>query len=158
MVYSKSVDRLSHVFILKTSNDEQWHFWAVCSTVVTFMTYRWKTAFVYYNFLSKGALGCFILQLTACMSCSNYTLYISWPKNNVFVIVWLGSGVFATTYFNATDFLLEYRGILLSHEEAESHVRDYIRDDSVGSYMYFFETDNQTNMWYVFFRIFDCPY
>lgn len=58
-----------------------------------------------------------------------------------------GSGVFATKHFAATDFLLEYRGELLSHKDAEDRDDKYGTTCSAGSFMYYFETDRRQRMW-----------
>ena len=55
-----------------------------------------------------------------------------------------GYGVFATKLFNATDFLLEYRGDLISEEVAEQRFSNI---STAGSFFYFFESSARQKMW-----------
>jgi hypothetical protein len=55
-----------------------------------------------------------------------------------------GCGVFTAKSFAATDFLLEYRGELISADIAEDRFRLV---STAGSFFYFFESYGRNKMW-----------
>lgn len=59
----------------------------------------------------------------------------------------VGRGVFTTIPFRKGDFLLHYKGDLISATEGEEREEKYPED--VGNFLYFF-TDNGKTCWYVF--------
>ena len=54
-----------------------------------------------------------------------------------------GCGIFASKFFSKSEFLLEYRGELISGEEGEERYRT----GQTGSFLYFFEVEGRKNMW-----------
>ena len=60
-----------------------------------------------------------------------------------FITFALGSGVFADRPFGKSEFLLEYRGELISGYEGEKR---YQAGNS-GSFLYFFEVGDRKKMW-----------
>lgn len=55
-----------------------------------------------------------------------------------------GKGVFATREFQMGDFLLQYKGELISGEEGERREKRYSTD--LGNFLYFFQW-NETTYW-----------
>lgn len=49
-----------------------------------------------------------------------------------------GRGVIAAKPFHPGDFVVEYAGELIDKKTAEEREEAYLRDDSVGCYMYYF--------------------
>lgn len=60
----------------------------------------------------------------------------------------LGSGVFATKVFFQSDFLLQYRGEVVSGKEGERRLD--CASPNVGSFMYFYESCERVQKWSVF--------
>lgn len=58
-------------------------------------------------------------------------------------VLCLGCGVFAKTAFSKSEFLLEYRGELITGAEGEKRHRN----GQSGTYLYFFEVDGRKKMW-----------
>ena len=54
-----------------------------------------------------------------------------------------GRGVTATQLFKKGEFVCEYSGGLISREEAEKREKQYSRDPSIGSYMFYFKHKNK---------------
>jgi len=67
-----------------------------------------------------------------------------------FFIFALGSGVFADRHFGKSEFLLEYRGELISGYEGEKRYQI----GNSGSFLYFFEVGGRKKMWYVLHTMF----
>lgn len=55
-----------------------------------------------------------------------------------------GRGIIATKEFQAGDFVVEYIGDIIDKTEALRRELEYSQDDSIGSYMYFFDHGNRT--------------
>ncbi len=51
-----------------------------------------------------------------------------------------GRGVIATQPFSRGGYVIEYRGDLITREEAKQRDGKYARDESIGCYMYYFES------------------
>ncbi|XP_028417446.1 histone-lysine N-methyltransferase set-1-like [Dendronephthya gigantea] len=58
----------------------------------------------------------------------------------------IGRGVFTTKTFSKGDFLLEYKGELISQEEG--YIREKNYPDDLGSFLFFFQQGN-ASLWYV---------
>ena len=69
------------------------------------------------------------IQQTKIVSCTTY----------IFIA---GCGVFATKEFSASDFLLEFRGKLISAKDGEKCL-----SKGDGSFLYFFEDVGRQKMW-----------
>ena len=54
-----------------------------------------------------------------------------------------GKGIFTKGPFKRGDFVVEYCGDLLTREEAKIREHLYRKDESMGSYMYYFDWRNQ---------------
>ena len=50
-----------------------------------------------------------------------------------------GRGVVATKTFARGDLICEYSGELIGHNEAKKREEEYLKDPSIGCYMYYFE-------------------
>ena len=59
-----------------------------------------------------------------------------------------GRGIIAAQPFSAGDFLCEYAGDTIDEKEARKREKDYMKDSSTGSFMYYF-THKSTKLWYV---------
>jgi len=59
----------------------------------------------------------------------------------------LGCGVFTKCDFDPGDFLLEYRGEIISAEEGERRLEQSAEQHC--SFLYFFESDKRKKMWLV---------
>ena len=64
-------------------------------------------------------------------------------RDNIQYVCHSGCGVFAAKEFSKTEFLMEYRGELISGEEGEER---YNKGQS-GTFLYFFEVDGRKKMW-----------
>jgi len=60
-------------------------------------------------------------------------------------IVILGRGVFATKAFYQGDFLLQYRGQLITEAEANRREQEY--NEELGSFLFYFQHDAKTEHW-----------
>lgn len=60
-----------------------------------------------------------------------------------------GRGVIATQTFRQGDLLCEYSGDLITEKEAVTREDDYLKDPTIGCYMYFFMHKSK-KWWYVF--------
>ena len=65
-----------------------------------------------------------------------------------------GRGVFSTRSFKKGDLVCEYAGDLIDYKEAKTREAKYGTDETIGSYMYFFEYQNK-KYWQVNFS-FNC--
>ena len=54
-----------------------------------------------------------------------------------------GRGVFSTQSFKKGDLVCEYAGDLIDYKEAKTREAKYGTDETIGSYMYFFEYQNK---------------
>ena len=59
-----------------------------------------------------------------------------------------GRGVIAARPFSAGDFLCEYAGERIEESEARKREKEYVKDSSIGSYMYYF-VHKSKKLWYV---------
>ena len=59
-----------------------------------------------------------------------------------------GRGVIAARPFSSGDFLCEYAGETIGEREAKKREKEYMKDNTVGSFMYYF-THKSTKLWYV---------
>ena len=59
-----------------------------------------------------------------------------------------GRGVFPTRPFRKGEFIVEYSGELISMDEAKKREKDYLNDEEIGSYMYYF-SNKSSKLWYV---------
>jgi len=57
----------------------------------------------------------------------------------------LGRGVFATKAFYQGDFLLQYRGQLITETEANRREQEY--NEELGSFLFYFQHDAKTEHW-----------
>ena len=55
-----------------------------------------------------------------------------------------GRGVFTSIDFQKGDFVVEYAGELVTLEESKKREKEYGKDPSYGSYMYYFTNDNKS--------------
>ena len=62
----------------------------------------------------------------------------------ILFLFFLGKGVFATKFFSKGDFLLEYRGELITRDEG-SEREDFYNPD-LGSFLFFFK-DGSKCLW-----------
>ena len=54
-----------------------------------------------------------------------------------------GRGVFATKPFGPNEFVVEYKGDIISNKEAKQRESVYSMDPRYGCYMYYFEYKNR---------------
>ena len=57
-----------------------------------------------------------------------------------------GRGVVTTRGFTKGEFLCEYKGEMISYNEARKREKEYSKDPSIGCFMYYFEWRNK-KMW-----------
>ncbi len=51
-----------------------------------------------------------------------------------------GRGIIARRLFNTGEFVVEYRGDLLELKKAKEKLAEYEKDDTLGSFMYYFRS------------------
>ncbi len=57
-----------------------------------------------------------------------------------------GRGVVTTRPFSQGELICEYSGVLLEEKEAENKEEEYLKNPSIGCYMYFF-THKSSRLW-----------
>ena len=63
------------------------------------------------------------------------------------IILFLGRGVFTTKKFSKGDFLLEYKGELVS--EDEGYQREDLYETELGSFLFFFKNGSKCLWWVI---------